>query len=121
MKISELYQWEIETADGTVRQQYADDGAEYPWKDIPAGDIIRASIVSRDGLQRHDCVLNRDLGEQFVRRFGRGFIRVVPGGDSESHGVSEYAHCIVTTNYRLYVLSTTGQAIITHKDFELYL
>jgi hypothetical protein len=121
MQLSEIYQWEIETADGTVRQQYLDYGTECRWQDIPAGDIIRASIVNRVTAQRHDCMFNRDMGEQFVRRFGRGFIRMVSGGNQESVGVSEYAHCIVTTNYRLYVLSTTGQAIITHKDFELYL
>jgi len=121
MQLAELYQWEIETVDGTVRQQYVDDGTEYRWQDIPAGEIIRASIVNRVTHVRHDCMFNRDMGEQFVRRFGRGFIRVVSGGDQEEHGIAEYTHCIVTTNYRLYVLSTTGQSIIAHKYFELYL
>ena len=121
MQLSDLYQWEIETADGTVRQQYLDDGTEYRWQDIPAGDIIRASIINRVTHVRHDCMFNRESGESFVRRFGRGFIRMKSGEEQQDHSVSEYAHCIVTTNYRLYVLSTTGQAIITHRDFELYL
>jgi hypothetical protein len=33
----------------------------------------------------------------------------------------EYVHCIETTHYRLWVLSSSGQALVTNPEYELYL
>jgi hypothetical protein len=34
---------------------------------------------------------------------------------------AEYLHCVETTRMRLWVLSTTGQVLVTKPDFELFL
>jgi hypothetical protein len=94
------YRWEAEKADGTIVTE--------------GGDLtgcVRFSLVPQvPGLVRHDIV-----GVPMVRRFGRGFIRVM--GDSPP----EYLHCLVCPGYRLYVRSSDGGAMITPEDHEVYL
>jgi hypothetical protein len=116
--IQERYGWEIETVDHKEVRQYNEDGSETPSTVIPVDEVVRASIVPRvPWLPRHDILLNHSRGEKFVRRFGRGFLK----DQGEGIQLFEYLHCIVTTNYRLWIFSTTGQSLVTNPDYELYL
>jgi hypothetical protein len=116
MEISELYQWEVETPEKVIRQ-YNDDGTENPSTMIPVDEVVRASIISRNGGPRHDLLIDREKGERFIKRFGRGFIKNTKDG----FHLAEYVHCIITTHYRLWVFSTTGQGLVTNPEFEVYL
>ena len=119
MKISEIYQWEIETADHTVIRQYNDDGSENPSILIPADEVVRVSILPRipEGRPRHDVLLDRSRGEKYVRRFGRGIMK----NKGEGYALAEYLHCVQTSHYRLWVFSQTGQSLVTNPEFEVYL
>jgi len=116
MRLSEVFQWEVEGPGGIVRQ-YNDNGSENPSTLIPE-DVVRISIIPfAGGVLRHDVIINKDKGERFVKRFGRGIIKNRGGG----YGLVEYLHCIQTNNYRFWVFSTTGQSLVTAPDFEVYL
>ena len=117
MKLSDLYQWEVETADHQVIRQYNGDGTENPSTLIPADQVVRASILSRAGAARHDILLDHSKGDRFIRRFGRGIMKNVDG----RYTLAEYLHCIQTIRYRLWVYSSTGQSLVTDSEFELYL
>ena len=118
MKTSELYMWEFELNDGVTYQQYDEAGNERPSTIVLPQDVIRISIVPRIPIfPRHDCFIDHTKGELFVRRFGRGIMKVVNG----EYRCVEYLHCVVTSNYRLYVLSSNGRVVVTDKDYELYL
>ena len=71
------------------------------------------SLIPVDGLllPRHDLT-----GLAFKRRFGRGFIHALAGGET-----FEYLHCIVTRHCRFYVRSSNGSVLVTPPDYELYL
>jgi len=116
MKLSELYEWEVETSDRVIRQ-YNDDGTENPSTMISVDEVVRASIISRNGRPRHDVLLDRAKGERFIKRFGRGIMKNVSG----KFIMAEYLQCIQTTHYRLWVFSTTGQSLVTNPELEVYL
>lgn len=94
------YTWEAEKEDGTIITEGGDlDGC------------VRFSLIpSMPLLPRHDII-----GVPMVRRFGRGFIRVM--GDKPP----EYLHCVVCHDCRLYVRSSDGGILITPADHEVYL
>ena len=115
--ISSLYGWEVEHADHSVIRQYNEDGSENPSTMIRVDEVVRASILPRaSGMPRHDILLDAVRGERFVRRFGRGILKDHGAGVK----LTEYVHCLVTTHYRLWVLSSTGQSIVANPDLEVY-
>lgn len=118
MEPNKLYQWEMEAAGGIVRRQYNESGIEQTWKDLPLERIIRVTFLPLvPVLPRHDIFIDINKGERFVRRFGRGFIKQADDGFK----LREYINCCVTERYRVYVISTTGQTIVTRPDYEVYL
>ena len=118
LPIPERYQWEAEHIGGETVRQYNGSGEENPSSLIRPPEVVRFSIVPRvPGLPRHDILLDRNKGELFVRRFGRGFMKNTPTGVKHF----EYLQCVVTNRYRVYVCSTSGQVMVTNADFEVYL
>jgi hypothetical protein len=117
MRIEELYQWEVETASGDTIRQYNEDGSENPSTLIPVDEVVRASILSRYGVRRHDILLDLSRGERFIRRFGRAIMK----DRGEGHKMEEYLQCIVTNHYRLWVFSSTGQSLVTNPEYEVYI
>ena len=116
MEPNQLYEWEIQLADGTIRRQYDEAGREQTWKDLDPGQVVRVSFVPRIPLlPAHDVLIDLAAGERFVRRFGRGFMRQGEDGIR----LREYIQCCVTNRYRLYVFSM-GKAMVTRPDFEVY-
>jgi hypothetical protein len=112
-----LYQWEMELADHRIIRQYNEDGSENPSTMIPVDEVVRASILPRVGLlPRHDILLDRERGERFVRRFGRGIMK----DSGEGFKQAEYLQVIVTTHYRLWVFSSTGNSLVANPDLEVY-
>lgn len=101
MQLSEQYRVEAAKADGSVFN-------------IVDGNLRGAALVSFvpvvPGLPRHDI-----LGLQFVRRFGRGFIRAMGGG------LKEYVQCVVCDRTRIYVKATDGTVLVTPAAYELYI
>jgi len=74
LAVRDRYGWEAEHADGCVLAQYNGSGGETPSTEIRAGEVARFSLLPRfPNLVRHDVLLDRAVGERFVRRFGRGF------------------------------------------------
>jgi hypothetical protein len=117
MTLNEFYGWEVEHADHSVIRQYNPDGTENPSTMIRADEVVRASILPRaSGMPRHDILLDHGRGERFVRRFGRGILK----DHGEGVRLTEYVHCLVTTHYRLWVLSSTGQSIVANPGLEVY-
>jgi len=118
MRISDLYYWEIEMADGTVYRQWSPDGKqEKKWKDIEGfHNIVRASLLPKlETLPRHDCIIDINNGHRFVKRFGRGFLKMQEGFE-----LRRYVNCIVTNKYRMWVFPD-GHVIITppHQEIRL--
>lgn len=109
MKPNEAYAWELELVDGSIVSQL---GGER-WQDVDPGKVLRVSLVPRAGLPRHDVYCH--AGNQFVRRFGRGFLK-----QSRGFHLAEYAQCIQTEQFRIYILAD-GRTIVMPPDFELYL
>lgn len=100
MLIQNNYVWEAEKKDGSIIKEGGD-----------LSDCVRFSLIPQvPGLVKHDI-----FGIPMIRRFGRGFIRVI--GDK----APEYVHCCVGKDFRIYVKSSDGGVIITPADFELYL
>lgn len=117
-EISKTYQWQIETTDGYILNQYNDDGSENNWKLLSIEKIIRVSVIPAIvGFIRHDCFIDIGAGEKFVKRFGRGIMKNTANG----YVLSEYIHCIETMAYRMWICSTTGQVMVTRPDYELYI
>jgi hypothetical protein len=113
---SEIYSWEMETIDGVVLKQYNEKGEEQSWKILDPDKVVRVTLVPvLPVMPTHSCVLDLSRGERFIRRFGRGFLKL-----SQGFQLKYYINCIVTTNYRMYVISD-GRVIITRNDYELYL
>lgn len=104
--------------DGTIISQYNDDKIEQSLKHINPDIVIRISYIPAIGiLPQHNIIIDKTVGEKFVRRFQRGFIRQQPNGFK----LAEYLHCCVTNRYRVYVFSSNGSILITHRDYELYI
>lgn len=122
MEIKDIYNWEIQIADGTVIKQYNKDGSGNNWKFLPDGkplllnEVVQVSFIPKSPLfPKHVCLIDISKGERFERRFARGFIK------PERNGMFEYLHVCVTNRYRMYVFSTTGNVIMTRNDYEIYL
>ena len=102
-KISELYTYEIELKDGTVITK----GNEFE-----PSDVVRVSFIpDTTFLPRHDVIF---ADFKFVKRFQRTFLK-------PTTGIQESLHCVVTDRFRMYLFSSSGQTLITNKDYELYL
>lgn len=112
MRPEETYEWEVGTKDGLIYRQYDGDGNEVPFPDIDPKSVVKLCYNPRaNGLPPH--ILTFGEGLEFVRRFGRGFIKVGVGSESRN-----YAFCTVTNQCRFYLLPD-GRVIITPKDYEL--
>lgn len=118
MKLSDLYKWQLELEDGSIVDQYeSDSGNENSTKKIDPSIVVRVSYLPvLPILPKHDIFIARNLGEKFIKRFQRGFIKQ----QSSGFKLNEYLHCCITNKYRFYLFSS-GNVIITHKDYELYL
>jgi len=117
MKPSALYNWELEDRLGSILKQYDENGIEQSWKSIVAKDVIRVSFVPTIGLlPRHDVFIDIENGIEFIRRFGRGFIK--QGADGFK--LTNYINCCVTNRFRFWVFSN-GNSMVTHKDYEVYI
>jgi hypothetical protein len=117
MKINDLYFWQLELADGTIFSQWSPDGKECTWKDVEHLDqVVRASLIPKIGaLPRHDCIIDINNGHKFIKRFGRGFLKMREGFE-----LRRYVNCIVTNKYRMWVFPD-GRAVITppHQEIRL--
>jgi hypothetical protein len=118
MDFRTTYHWQMETVDGQILSQYEADGKENTWKVLPIEKIIRCSFLpSVPGFPRHDVLIDLAAGEQFVRRFGRGFLKQTKEGIQ----LKEYLNCCVTQKYRFYVIHSCGRTLVTRQDYEVYL
>ena len=117
MKINDIYYWQLELSDGTIYTQWAPDGKECTWKDVENLDrVVRASLIPKiETLPRHDCILDINNGHRFIKRFGRGFLKM-----QEGFKLNRYLNCIVTNKYRLWVFPD-GRSIITPPNQEIRL
>lgn len=116
--IQENYIWEVHTIEDVVYNQYLESGQEVSFSIVPLDKVCRISLIPRiPYLQRHDCILDYSKGDRIVNRFGRGIMQHT----GQAFTVVEYLQCIQTNNYRLWVFSSTGRCLVTHKDFELYI
>ncbi len=117
MRVSDLYYWQLELSDGTIYSQWYADGQEQKWKDVENHDmVVRASLIPKlMTLPRHDCFIDIANGHRFIRRFGRGFLRM-----DEGFELKRYLNCIVTNKYRLWVFPD-GRTMITPPDQEVRL
>lgn len=117
MKLSALYTWQVEINDGTVISQYDENRIEQSLKHVNSDMIVRISYIPAIGLlPQHNIVIDKTIGEKFIRRFQRGFIKQQPNGFK----LAEYLHCCVTNRYRVYIFSSNGSTLITHRDYDLY-
>lgn len=116
--LQENYAWEVGTIEDVVYNQYLESGQEVSFSIVPLDKVCRVSLIPRQPfLQRHDCVLDYEKGERLENRFGRGILKETIQG----YSIVEYLQCIKTNNYRLWVFSSNGKCLVTHKDFELYI
>ena len=117
MKINDLYYWELELSTGQIFSQWSADGNETKWKDVKKLElVVRASLIPKIPiLPRHDCFLDIEKGDKFIRRFGRGFMK-----EKHKFELRQYLNCIVTNRYRLWVFPD-GRTMITSPDREIYL
>lgn len=117
MEKGDAYHWEITTRDGSVMAQYSDDGCRNKWQDIERDAVtmilLRSTLAH---LPDHVVFIDRDAGNRFLRYFGRGFLKNRGSG----YKLVEYAFCIVTKAFRVYVLSD-GRMILTPASYELRL
>ena len=114
-KLNMHYQWEMEEVGGKVVRQFENDGTENSWKKLDPKKVVRISFLPRiPSLPRHDVFIDHSAGEEFIRRFGRGFLKQKLG-----FNLGEYIHCAVTNKYRFWVFST-GRTLVTEKDYEVY-
>lgn len=118
LKPNMIYMYEMETADGTVMKQFAEDGKEYSWKTSikDPEQIVRVTFVPRlPILPKHDILIDISNGERFVKRFGRGFLKQKIG-----FNLAEYLNCVETNKYRFWLFSN-GSTLITRNDYEVYI
>ena len=117
MKPSGLYTWELEDKYGEIISQYNGNGDEQSWKTVEPKNVVRISFIPIIALlPRHDVFIELGSGIQFIRRFGRGFLKHGTDGFKLRH----YVNCCVTNKFRFWVFSN-GNSMITHKDYEVYL
>ena len=103
MNLSETYSIEIELKDGTVLKDPDDFNPD---------EVVRVSFIPNIPIfQRHDIIFS---GFKFIKKFGRNFLKL-------SKGQKEYIYCVVTDKFRFYLRCSSGQTIITDKDYEMYL
>lgn len=116
IKANVIYRWEMETVDGFVLPQYEKDGRENTWKTLDPDKVVRASFIPViELLPRHDIFIDISKGDKFIRRFGRGFLKM-----RDQFQLKLYLNCVVTNRCRFYVISN-GRCICTHRDHEVYL
>lgn len=116
--VQDNYAWEVHTIEDVVYNQYLESGQELSFSIVPVEKVCRISLIPRQSwLQRHDCVLDLEKGDRLIKRFGRGIMKQ----NSEGINIVEYLQCIETNNYRLWVFSSNGRSLITHREYELYL
>ena len=103
-KIKYNYNWEVELKNGTVITKE---------NNFNPKDVARVSFVPTILLlPRHDVIfLNADF--KYKKRFCRAMM-------NWGSILKEYLHCVRTDKFSFYVRSTTGQAILTCADYELY-
>jgi len=116
LKAHSIYRWEMETADGVILSQFEPDGKENTWKTLDPDQVVRVSLLPViELLPRHDVLIDISKGDKFIRRFGRGFLKM-----RDKFQLKTYLNCIVTNRCRFYVVSN-GRCIVTHRDFEVRL
>ena len=116
-RVNDVYYWQLELSDGTIFSQWSSDGKECKWKDVERLDqVVRASLIPKlETLPRHDCLIDINNGHRFIRRFGRGFLKM-----KEKFELKRYLNCIVTNRYRLWVFPD-GRCIVTPPNQEIKL
>lgn len=103
MSLKDNYKYEVELKDGTIITDHNNFNPE---------EVVRLSFIPNILLlPRHDIIF---YGFKFVKRFNR----ITMGWDSN---VKECLLCLVTDKFRLYVKSSNGACLTTHKDYELKL
>lgn len=101
--ISDRYDYEIELADGSILTRTNNFNPE---------SVVRLSYIPNSILlPRHDINFS---GFTLIKRFSRTMLK-------QSVGVKERLHICVTDKFRFYLFSSTGQTLITNRDYELYL
>jgi len=117
LKPNTIYAWELETNTGQVISQYNPDGQENTWKSVSPDSVVRFSFIPTVNiLPRHDAFIDASVGEKFIKRFARGFMRQ----NAQGIQLKEYVNCCVTNRYRFWVFSN-GRALVTRADYEVYL
>ena len=117
LKLNMIYSWEMETLNGTILKQYNEDGTENSWKSLNPDEIIRVTFIPLIPVfAKHSVIIDISVGERFIKRFGRGFMK-----QKDGFQLSEYLNCVVTNKYRFYLFSSNGGCLITHKDREVYI
>jgi hypothetical protein len=112
-----IYFWEMETCEGEIRAQYDGNKKEQTWKTLPLEKIVRVSFIPTINiLPKHDILIDLTLGDRFIRRFGRGFLKQ----GSDGIKLREYINCCVTNKYRVWVFSS-GRVIVTPPELEINL
>jgi len=110
MELPDIYYWELETADGDVFSRQRGN----KWQEANPEEVLRASLIPQVSvLPRHDVFFHKD--NLFKGWFGRGFKQQT----SRGFRLVEYAHCIDTQQFRLYVLHH-GRSMITHPGYVFY-
>ena len=97
MEPNETYKWQVELTDSTVinRDDVAKDKSL--WENLDFNLICKVTLVPQSAiLPIHHVLINKHLGEKFVKRFGRGYKKQTP----EGFKLLEYAHCVATNKYR---------------------
>lgn len=107
MQLADRYRWEAEYPDGRIETVGESIAGAIRVSVIPVGDAW---------LPRHDLV-----GLEFVRRCGYGVTCSGVGVKAVALETKEYLHCIVTKTARYHVRCSTGAAIVTPVDYELFL
>ena len=90
----------------------ASDGKEYEDMSFDKTKVVAVKFVS-DILPTH--VVSLEFCK-FVKRFRRVSQKIM----NVSTQNKEVIHCVVTDVFRVYLKSSTGQVIVTSKDFEMY-
>lgn len=102
-KIKDNYTWEIQLKNDVIITK---------GNNFNINDVVRVSFIpQRILLPRHDLVIS-DF--KFKKRFCRGIM-------NWSSVLKEYLHCVVTDNFRFYLMSSNGQSLITDSNYELYI
>jgi len=105
MRRSDLYTWEVEKSDGEIIRTGKISEPE---------KVVRCSFVpALPILPKHDIIINPAIGERFIKRFSRGFLKAKDG-----FNMSEYLNCCQTNRYRFWLYSS-GRGMITSPEGEV--